>query len=604
MRILFVTSECAPFSKSGGLADVAFSLPPALRRTGDEIAIIVPLYQTTRQHCGDGIHFVKPFTVRLGEREYACGLHRGELSGVTVWFVEHDAFFDRPRLYGYGDDALRFALFSRAVIDLLPELDFMPQILHCNDWETALAVIYLKNDQSFNHTLRDIKTVYTIHNIAYQGQFGERELTTTFALPYGWYDGGLGYEYEGRRDINLMKGAMLMADAVSTVSPTYARELHYPAYGCGLQGVVDIVDGKLYGILNGIDTDHYDPSHDPMIPYHFTPDDLSGKALCKREVQRLFGLAQEPEWPMLAVVARLVEQKGVELVRQVLPGLMDMGVQLVVFGQGDQKYIDYFNWARQNWPGQLGFSSDYNEPMASKIFAGADMYLMPSRFEPCGLSQMMAMRYGTVPIVHETGGLKDSVRAYKDFDGVGDGFAFSDYQAKDLYLAVTEAVRLYFADEKTFDKLRHRCMTKDFSWDKSAGQYNRMYDEICGEGSGEPLEFFDAFEQLRAAYEEIDRINHIEHADDIHTDFHCVLQIHIIGRGEGVMHVAFSDGRIHISPTSATHADASVEASFDNLLAMVRGQVTTDKLFLNGQLKISGNLTRGFELRRLLSPGR
>ena len=604
VRILFVTSECAPFSKSGGLADVAFSLPPALKHSGDEVAIIVPLYQMTRERYGDQIHYVRSATIRLGEREFDCALHRGELSGVPVWFVEHDAFFDRPRLYGYGDDALRFAFFSRAVIDLLPMLDFMPQILHCNDWETAAAVIYLKNDQAFNPQLRSIRSVYTIHNIAYQGQFGERELWQTFALPEGWYDGGLGYEYEGRRDINLMKGAMLMADAVSTVSPTYARELHYPAYGCGLQGVVDIVDGKLYGILNGIDMEHYNPEHDPIIPYRFTPDDLSGKALCKREIQRMFGLAEESAWPLLCNVSRLVEQKGIELVKQVLPGLMDMGVQLIVFGQGDQEYIDYFNWAKQNWPGQLGFSSDYNEPMASMVFAGADMYLMPSRFEPCGLSQMMAMRYGTVPIVHETGGLKDSVRAYKEFDGVGDGFAFSDYNAKDLYLAVLEAVRLYFGDEAMFDKLRRRCMTKDFSWNKSAGQYNRMYEEICGAGDGEPISFFEAFEQLKHAYEEIDRTNHVVHADDIHEEMRRIFQIRIVGRGSGVFHVAFSGGQIHISPTSSNEAEAYVEASFDNLLAMARGLVSVDKLFLNGQLKIGGNLTKGYEFRKLLSPGK
>jgi len=605
MKILFVTSECAPFSKSGGLADVAFSLPPALQKTGDEIAIIAPLYQCTRESHGDELTFVMRTEVALGERRMDCGLYRGELNGVTVWFVENEHFFHRPRLYGYGDDSLRFAFFSRAVIDLLDKLDFMPEILHCNDWETALAVIYLKNDAVWRDDLRHIKTVYTIHNIAYQGQFGRSGLYDTFALPEGWYEGGLGYEFEGRQDINLMKGAMLMADAVSTVSPTYARELHYPYYAHGLQGVVDIVDGKLYGILNGIDVDHYDPARDPMIPYHFTVDDMSGKAKCKREIQRRFGLTQEAEWPLLASVARLVEQKGIELIRQILPGLMDMGVQLIVFGQGDQQYIDYFNWAKQNWPGQIGFSSDYNEPMASAIFAGADIYLMPSRFEPCGLSQMMAMRYGTVPLVHETGGLKDSVRAYKDFDGVGDGFAFSDYQAKDLYLAILEAVKVYFGDDDVFGKLRRRCMTKDFSWDKSAQQYNRMYDEISDAGvGGEELTFQEAFEQLKHAYEKNDRENKIRHADAVRSDYHRTIQIQIVGRGAGYFHVAFYEGGMHISPTPNANADAFVECSFDNLLAMARGIVKTGKLYMNGQLRITGNLVKGFEIRNLLAPAK
>ncbi|MBQ7051314.1 MAG: glycogen/starch synthase, partial [Clostridia bacterium] len=357
MNILFVTSECAPFSKSGGLADVAFSLPPALQQAGDNIEIIVPYYKMTRDGYGDEIKFVKNCVCQLGERRIEYGLHRGELNGVTVWFVEHEHFFHRPRLYGYGDDSLRFAFFSRAVIDLIGQLDYMPEILHCNDWETALAVIYLKNDAVVRDELKPIKSVYTIHNIAYQGQFGADEMTTTFALPEGWYQGGLGYEFEGRHDINLMKGAMLMADAVSTVSPTYARELHYPQFAFGLQGVVDMVNNKLYGILNGIDCDHYDPARDPLIPYHFTAHNLGGKAKCKREIQRMFGLAEEPEWPLLASVARLVEQKGIELIKEILPKLMDMRVQLIVFGQGDQKYVDYFNWAKQNWPGQLGFSS-------------------------------------------------------------------------------------------------------------------------------------------------------------------------------------------------------------------------------------------------------
>ena len=359
MNILFVTSECAPFSKSGGLADVAFSLPPALQQAGDNVEIIVPYYKMTHDNYGDQIQYVKTCECRLGSQLIRYNLRRGELSGVTVWFIEHENFFHRPKLYGYGDDSLRFAFFSRAVIDLIGQLTFVPDILHCNDWESALAIIYLKNDSVVRDELKPIKSVYTIHNMAYQGQFGRSELTTTFALPDGWYDGGLGYEFEGRSDINLMKGAMLMADAVSTVSPTYARELHFPYFANGLQGVVDMVNNKLYGILNGIDMSHYDPTSDPRIAYHFTPNNLAGKAKCKREIQNIFGLSPEPGWPLLSVVARLNEQKGIELIKEILPRLMDMGVQLIIFGQGEDRYIDYFNWAKQNWPGQLGFSSDY-----------------------------------------------------------------------------------------------------------------------------------------------------------------------------------------------------------------------------------------------------
>jgi len=603
MKILFVTSECAPFSKSGGLADVAFSLPPALQAAGDEIAIITPLYRCVRESFGGELTFVSSPKVILGDWETTCGLYRGDRAGVTVWFVEYNDFYDRPRLYGYDDDARRFAFFSRAVIDLLPELDFRPDILHCNDWETAPAVLYLKNDQAWRQDLRGIKSVYTIHNIAYQGQFAASELERTFALPGGWYQGGLGYEYEGRHDINLMKGAIMMADAVSTVSATYARELHSPAFGHGLERVMDMVERKTYGILNGIDMDHYDPARDPRIPYHFTVEDRSGKAECKAAIQRKFGLAEEREWPLLCSVARLVEQKGIELIRQILPDLMKMGVQLIIFGQGEQQYIDYFNWARGQWPGQLGFSSDYSEQVASEVFAGADMYLMPSRFEPCGLSQMMAMRYGTVPIVHETGGLKDSVRPYSDFDGIGDGFSFSNYQAKSLYLAIQEAVKLYFGDALTFRTLQTRCMTKDFSWTKSAQAYQRMYSDIADEGTGgAELSFPEAFANLKPIYEELYADYLRRHGDELPDDYRRVVQIQILGRGAGFFFLEFRKDGIRVEPTTYHDGDVYIAASYDNLLGMTDGTVSADRLFMNGQMKVLGNIAKGAELRRMLQP--
>lgn len=601
MKILFVTSECAPYSKSGGLADVAFSLPPALNEAGNEVAVITPLYKCVKDKYMDELTFVRNLDVYLGENAYYCGLFRGERAGTTIWFVDNESFFDRPKLYGYDDDKLRFAYFCRAVIEVMMDLDFKPEIIHCNDWETALAVIYLENDKVYRPELRNIKSVYTIHNIAYQGQFGANELYDTFALPEGWYNGGLGYEYEGRHDINLMKGAMLMADAVSTVSPTYAKELHSPVYGMGLQGVADIVEPKLYGILNGIDMDHYDPSKDTRIPFNFSVDDMSGKAKCKESIQKKFGLTVHPRWPLLASVARLTEQKGIELIKMVLPGLMDMGIQLIVFGQGDQEYIDYFNWAKTKWPEQLGFSSDYTEQMASEIFAGADMYLMPSRFEPCGLSQMMAMRNGTVPIVHSTGGLKDSVRPYKDFDGIGDGFAFSAYDATALYLAIREAVKVYFGEENVFDTLRYRGMTKDFSWTKSAQAYNRMYGEICDGGDGEDISFFDAFMQLNEAYKVLTAKNRKKHPEYYPEDYHRYVQFEITGRGHGIFSIEFTHDGMAAAPVSNRDAEVFLTSSFDNYLGMATGKYSADSLFMNGKLKVSGNISKGAELRLLLS---
>jgi starch synthase len=598
MKILFVTSECAPFSKSGGLADVAFSLPPALQKLGNELVIITPYYKCVKDRFADQIEFVRDVRVGLGNASLYCGLLKGELSGVPVWFIDNEDLFNRDKLYGYDDDKFRFAWFSKAVIDVLDYIDFMPDIIHCNDWESALAVIYLKDDQARRTKYGNIRTVFTIHNIAYQGQFGADQLTTTFALDSGWYHGGLAYEFQGRHDVNLMKGAMLMADAVSTVSPTYARELHTPQFGKGLEGVCDMIESKMYGIINGIDPDHYDPSKDARIPANFTDEDKSGKAVCKEYIQEAFGLRKERSWPLFAVVARLNEQKGIDLIRELLPELMKKGIQLIIFGQGDKRYVDYFNQCLLRYPGQLGFSDNYSEEMAAKVFAGADFYLMPSAFEPCGLSQMMAMRYGTVPVVHETGGLKDTVRPYSDFDGIGDGFSFSAYNAKALMLAIDEAIKVYFAERNVFEKIRHRCMTKDFSWDKSAQTYLKMYSDICGSGYDPNVTFVDAYDALKVVYEDVEeyRNRYLAKQPD---DYQNVCQVRIEGPGQGTFYLKFTKAGMEMQPYSYDNADVHISATFDNLFNMATGIASADKLFVNGQLKVEGNISKGAELRYL-----
>ncbi len=598
MKILFVTSECAPFSKSGGLADVAFSLPPALQKLGNELVIITPYYKCVKDRFADQIEFVRDVRVSLGNASLYCGLLKGELSGVPVWFIDNEDLFNRDKLYGYDDDKFRFAWFSKAVIDVLDYIDFMPVIIHCNDWESALAVIYLKDDQARRTKYGNIRTVFTIHNIAYQGQFGADQLTTTFALDSGWYHGGLAYEFQGRHDVNLMKGAMLMADAVSTVSPTYARELHTPQFGKGLEGVCDMIESKMYGIINGIDPDHYDPSKDARIPANFTDEDKSGKAVCKEYIQEAFGLRKERSWPLFAVVARLNEQKGIDLIRELLPELMKKGIQLIIFGQGDKRYVDYFNQCLLRYPGQLGFSDNYSEEMAAKVFAGADFYLMPSAFEPCGLSQMMAMRYGTVPVVHETGGLKDTVRPYSDFDGIGDGFSFSAYNAKALMLAIDEAIKVYFAERNVFEKIRHRCMTKDFSWDKSAQTYLKMYSDICGSGYDPNVTFVDAYDALKVVYEDVEeyRNRYLAKQPD---DYQNVCQVRIEGPGQGTFYLKFTKAGMEMQPYSYDNADVHISATFDNLFNMATGIASADKLFVNGQLKVEGNISKGAELRYL-----
>ena len=602
MKIWFATSECAPFSKSGGLADVAFSLPPVLQNLGDEVEIITPLYQCVWNRFRSELTFRGSYPVQLRDMRIDAQVYEGKRAGVTVWFIGQDPLFMRDRLYGYNDDAWRFAFFSKAVVTLMGVLSPCPDILHCNDWETAPAVLYLKDRQQADPSLVGVRSVYTIHNIAYQGQFAREKMYTDFGLDNSWYDRALVYSYEGREDINLMKGAMMMADAVSTVSPTYARELHHPQFGEGLQGVVDYVDGKLFGILNGIDVEQYNPLHDPNIPAPFSADDFSGKAVCKEAVQRRFNLTSEPEWPLVAVVARLVEQKGFDLIRDALPGLMNLGVQVVVFGQGDAQYADYFRWASERWPGQMGFSDRYTEEVASEIFAGADFYLMPSRFEPCGLSQMMAMRFGTVPIVRETGGLRDSVRPYSTFDGIGEGFSFSEYAAKDLYLAVLQAIKLYLSDPDTFRELRRRCMHKDFSWERSAEQYQRMYREIHVTEHFVGLTYQEAFANIQETYRQLDEHNRQKHPEWYPEGFNRVIEIEIVGEGAGWLYIDISSEDFVVEPWSYHDADAHIKCSYYHLMRMMRGETTAPRLFMKGRLRITGNLAKGFEIKNLLSP--
>lgn len=599
MKVLFITSECAPFSKSGGLADVAFSLPPALLKKGHDVEIITPYYKCVKDRFKDKLVFKKSLNISLGGNTSNCGLLRGELSGVPIWFIDNEALFNRDKLYGYDDDKYRFAWFSKACIDVLGQLDFVPDILHCNDWESALSILYLKDNQAVQSDYRNIKTVFTIHNIAYQGQYGLEDLTSTFALDEGWYEGALRYDYQGRRDINLMKGAMLMADAVSTVSPTYARELHSHKFGKGLEGICDMIESKMYGILNGIDMNHYDPMKDKRIPASFSVYKKHGKEVCKAYIQETFGLRKENSWPLLVSVARLVEQKGIELIKECLPELMKKGVQIIIYGQGDQKYIDYFNECKLRWPGQFGFSSDYNEEMAAKVFAGADMYLMPSAFEPCGLSQMMAMRYGTVPIVHETGGLKDSVRPYSDFDGIGDGFSFVDYNSKALMLAIDAAVKVYFGNHDTFETIKERCMKKDFSWDKSADAYEKMYSDICGNGFDPAVTFMDAYETLKIIYGDLEESRNAYLKTQL-DDYSVICQIHIDGPGEGTFYVKFTKDGLDMQPYSYHDADVFISSTFDNLYNIAMGTQSADKLFVNGQLKVEGNISKGAQCKYLI----
>ncbi len=478
MKILYATSEAVPFCKTGGLADVAGSLPPSLAAEGAEVAVVLPLYQRVRERFGSELEFLCYDYVDLAWRHLYCGLFSLEKDGVTWYFLDNEQYFNRPDLYGYADDGERFAFFSRAVVRMLDHLKFWPEVLHCNDWQTAMVPVYLKDDGVREDRYRSIRTVLSIHNIEYQGRFNPYVLGDLFGLDAGWVKDGT-LLMDG--DLNLLKGAILCADAVNAVSPTYANELKMPYFAHRLDGIIRQCEYKLYGVLNGIDMDLYNPATDPRITTNYSLEHLAGKDEDKAALQKVMGLHQEPYTPILAVVSRLVSHKGLDLICEVLHDIMGLPVQLVILGKGERKYEEFFHWAAQQYNGRMAVRLDYNEELSMAIYAGADLFLMPSKSEPCGLSQMIAMRYGTVPIVRETGGLKDTVQAYEAQWDSGNGFSFANYASGDMLYVIREAVYLYKDYPDVFSRLRKRAMDCDFSWARSAKEYLRIYANVTGQ---------------------------------------------------------------------------------------------------------------------------
>lgn len=476
MNILYVTSEAVPFCKTGGLADVAGSLPPSLAANGDRVSVILPLYETVKDKWGEKLHFERWTNVRLAWREVYCGLFSFEYEGVTWYFVDNESYFRRSDLYGYYDDGERFAFFSRAVTELLRSLPEKPDVVHCNDWQSALVPVYIRDEAVRNDFYKSIRTVITVHNIEYQGRYGRETVEDLFGLDRGWFDGGT-IEFGG--DVNLLKGGIVTADAVTAVSPTYARELKCAYFAHGLENVMRMSEGKLHGVLNGIDMKRYDPAHDESLAAPYSADDLAGKRRDKTALQKLLGLQERPDTPILAMVTRLVSHKGLDLVCETLDTIMEKDVQLVVLGKGEAKYETFFEYAKQRYGGRMAVHLGYSEELAMQIYAGADLFLMPSKSEPCGLSQMIAMRYGTVPIVRETGGLKDTVRAYEAWNSAGNGFTFANYNAGDMCHVVCQAIDLYHNNRDVYALLQKRGMTADFSWKRSAQAYRDIYSSIC-----------------------------------------------------------------------------------------------------------------------------
>ncbi|MCR5783915.1 MAG: glycogen synthase GlgA [Clostridia bacterium] len=471
MKILYAVSECKPFIASGGLADVAGSLPQALRKEKISVRVVLPLYGGIGEEYRRNMKFLMNFTVPVAWRRQYCGLFEYSKDGVIYYFIDNEYYFKRENLYGYYDDAERFAFFSRAVLDIIQYIDWKPDIINCNDWQTALVPVYYSAMYTRSPGYDNIKTVFTIHNIQYQGKYGDDILENVVGLSY--YDKSL-LEYDGC--INFMKGAIETANKVSTVSPTYAEEILDPWYSWGLDSILSQRIWKLKGILNGISYDMYNPETDKDIFKNYSAKNLKGKAVNKAGLQERLCLPADPDVPIVGMVTRLVSHKGLDLVKAVLEEFVTTtNAQVVILGSGDRDYEDFFRYLSGKYPEQVSLTLGFVPELANKIYAGSDMFLMPSKSEPCGLSQMVALRYGSIPIVRETGGLKDSVR--DSGDGQGNGFTFANYNAHEMLHAMRRAVEGY-ADRNGWNILVKRAMECDLSWKRSAKEYIEMYKEL------------------------------------------------------------------------------------------------------------------------------
>ena len=475
MQIVFASAECAPFVKTGGLGDVAGSLPAALVRAGAEVIVMVPKYATIKDEYKAQMEHFSDFYVSLGWRNEYCGLEKLEHDGVTYMFVDNERYFARDYPYGFFDDGERFAFFSKAITESLQHLPegFECDILHCNDWQTALAPVFLREFYQGLPLYDRVKTVFSIHNVAFQGQFSDTVLEDILGMAH--IPAAATQLRCDACSINYMLGALHYADAITTVSPTYAGEIQTPEFGEGLDGVLRERSYALQGILNGIDVVGFDPATDKRIAANYTVDDRSGKAVCKAKLQEELGLEVRDDRPLMVMVTRLTRQKGMDLVMYALDRILSGGVQVAVLGTGDRDYEDGLRYFQDKYPGTMAARIEFDPALSQRMYAAADMFLMPSKFEPCGLSQIIAMRYGTLPIVRETGGLKDTVQPYNEFTGEGTGFSFSNFNGDEMGDAVFRAARLFWDNRDAWNQLVTQAMSQDFSWTRSADKYLDLY---------------------------------------------------------------------------------------------------------------------------------
>lgn len=475
MQIVFASAECAPFVKTGGLGDVAGSLPAALVRAGAEVIVMVPKYATIKDEYKAQMEHFSDFYVSLGWRNEYCGLEKLEHDGVTYMFIANERYFARDYPYGFFDDGERFAFFSKAITESLQHLPagFECDILHCNDWQTALAPVFLREFYQGLPLYDRVKTVFSIHNVAFQGQFSDTVMEDILGVAH--IPAAASQLRCDACSINYMLGALRYADAITTVSPTYANEIQTPEFGEGLDGVLRERSYALQGILNGIDVAGFDPATDKRIAANYTVEDRSGKAVCKAKLQEELGLEVRDDRPLMVMVTRLTRQKGLDLVMYALDRILAGGVQVAVLGTGDRDYEDGLRYFQDKYPGTMAARIEFDPALSQRMYAAADMFLMPSKFEPCGLSQIIAMRYGTLPIVRETGGLKDTVQPYNEFTGEGTGFSFSNFNGDEMGDAVFRAARLFWDNRDAWNQLVTQAMSQDFSWTRSADKYLDLY---------------------------------------------------------------------------------------------------------------------------------
>ena len=473
IKVLFAAAEGTPFIKTGGLADVIGSLPKALLQKEIDIRVILPKYSSIPSQWKDLMTPVKSISVPLGWRTAYCGIEFLTYEGISFYFIDNEHYFGREGLYGYEDDAERFAFFSRAVLEALPHIDFQPDILHCHDWHTAMISVFLKTHYRDNEFYREIKTIYTIHNLMYQGIFPHNILSDLLGLDDHYFTIDT-LEYHGQ--INYMKGGIIFSDLLTTVSKTYAEEIQSPYFGETLDGLLRKRKKYLYGIVNGIDYDIYNPNTDPYISSNYVRS-LPKKAANKEKLQESMGLSVNSEVPMVAIISRLVSPKGLDLIAHVLEDLLALDLQMVVLGTGETKYENLFRSAAERYPHKLAARIQFDDGLAHQIYAASDLFLMPSRFEPCGIGQLIALRYGCIPVVRETGGLKDTVQSYNEYTQEGNGFSFTHYNAHDMLYTLLRALK-YYQDKKIWGTIFKNAIRCDYSWKKSADNYIDLFQSL------------------------------------------------------------------------------------------------------------------------------